>query len=73
MLTNVVPRAERGAIASKARHDEAKRRHDPGTYAGHPLYTWREEKPGQARGRGVKAFDARWYPLRPSGKPIEGI
>jgi predicted lipoprotein with Yx(FWY)xxD motif len=73
LLTNGAPRAEGGAMASKLGTTKRKDGTTQVTYAGHPLYTWREEKPGQARGRGVKAFDARWYPLRPSGKPIEGI
>jgi len=73
LLTNGPPRAEGGAIASKLGTTERKDGTTQVTYAGHPLYTWRGEEPGQARGRGVKAFDARWYPLRPSGKPIEGI
>lgn len=73
VLTNGPPRAEGGAIAAKLGTAERRDGKVQVTYAGHPLYTWSDEKPGQARGRSIKAFDAKWYPLRPSGKPIEGF
>lgn len=73
LLTNGPPEAKGGAIATKLGTTERIDGTTQVTYAGHPLYTWREEKPGEARGRGVEAFEGKWYPLRPSGKPVEGI
>ncbi len=72
LLTNGAPRAKGGAIPSKLGTTERKDGTTQVTYAGHPLYFWHDEIPGQARGWGVKAFNARWYPLRPSGKAVEG-
>jgi predicted lipoprotein with Yx(FWY)xxD motif len=38
------------------------------TYAGHPLYTFVEDKsPGEANGNGVSAFGAEWSALDESG------
>jgi predicted lipoprotein with Yx(FWY)xxD motif len=38
------------------------------TYAGHPLYTFVEDKsPGEANGIGVTAFGGEWNPLNESG------
>lgn len=73
LLTNGAPRAEGGAIPSKLGTAERKDGTIQVTYAGHPLYVWHNEIPGHARGWGVKAFNARWYPLRPSGKAVEGL
>jgi predicted lipoprotein with Yx(FWY)xxD motif len=70
LLTNGAPRAEGDAVAAKLGTTERIDGTTQVTYAGHPLYTWRGEEPGQARGRGVKAFDYRWYALRPSGRPV---
>jgi predicted lipoprotein with Yx(FWY)xxD motif len=39
------------------------------TYAGHPLYTFVEDKkPGEDNGTDSKAFGASWYPLHPNGQ-----
>jgi predicted lipoprotein with Yx(FWY)xxD motif len=38
------------------------------TYAGHPLYTHSGVRQGDTSDNGVKAFGARWYALRVSGK-----
>jgi predicted lipoprotein with Yx(FWY)xxD motif len=72
LLTNDTPRAEGGAIAAKLGTTERKDGATQVTYGGHPLYTWREEPPGQARGRGVEVFEGRWFALRPSGEPVPG-
>jgi len=43
------------------------------TFAGHPLYTFAEDKkPGEAKGNDVKAFGAQWYALEPNGEEPEG-
>ncbi len=73
LLTDGPPRAEGGAIAAKLGTTERRDGTTQVTYDGHPLYTWREEKPGEARGRSVEAFEGKWYPLRPSGEAVEGI
>ena len=39
------------------------------TYAGHPLYTFVEDKkPGEANGNEVTAFGAQWYALKGNGE-----
>jgi predicted lipoprotein with Yx(FWY)xxD motif len=72
LLTDGPPEAKGGAIAAKLGTTERIDGTTQVTYAGHPLYTWPDEKPGQARGRGVEAFEGKWYPLRPNGRPVEG-
>lgn len=38
------------------------------TYAGHPLYTYAEDKsPGDATGNDIDSFGGEWYALTPSG------
>jgi predicted lipoprotein with Yx(FWY)xxD motif len=42
------------------------------TFAGHPLYTFKEdEKPGEANGNDLKAFGDEWYALQPNGEEPE--
>jgi predicted lipoprotein with Yx(FWY)xxD motif len=42
------------------------------TYAGHPLYTYEDDrKRGEAKGNGLKEFGAEWYALEPSGAKAE--
>jgi predicted lipoprotein with Yx(FWY)xxD motif len=72
LLTDGSPRAERGAIAAKLGTTARKDGTTQVTYAGHPLYVWSRGVPGDLRGWGVNIYDARWFPLRPSGKPVEG-
>jgi predicted lipoprotein with Yx(FWY)xxD motif len=39
------------------------------TFAGHPLYTFAEDKkPGEANGNDLKAFGGQWYALMPNGE-----
>jgi predicted lipoprotein with Yx(FWY)xxD motif len=43
------------------------------TYAGHPLYTFIEDKaPGEANGNGSEAFGGEWWALDGSGSAVEG-
>jgi predicted lipoprotein with Yx(FWY)xxD motif len=70
LLTKGTPQAEGGAMAAKLGTTQRKDGTTQVTYAGHPLYIWREEPPGEARGRGVDVFEGRWFALRPSGKPV---
>lgn len=37
------------------------------TYAGHPLYYFVTDKPGDANGQGVNGFGGLWWVLTPSG------
>jgi len=71
LLTGASPRAERGAIAAKLGTTERKDGTTQVTYAGHPLYVWSHEEPGELKGWGVNIFNAKWYPLRPSGKAVK--
>jgi predicted lipoprotein with Yx(FWY)xxD motif len=42
------------------------------TYAGHPLYGFREDaKPGETNGEGLKDVGAEWDVLSPAGEQIE--
>jgi predicted lipoprotein with Yx(FWY)xxD motif len=42
------------------------------TYAGHPLYTYVEDrKPGDSKGNDFSSFGAQWYALEPSGEEPE--
>jgi predicted lipoprotein with Yx(FWY)xxD motif len=39
------------------------------TYAGHPLYTYADDKePGEANGQNIDSFGGEWYTLQPSGE-----
>ncbi|MFI6286036.1 hypothetical protein ACIBCM_14965 [Streptomyces sp. NPDC051018] len=43
------------------------------TYNGHPLYYYADdEKPGDTKGEGSRAFGAAWYIVGPDGNRIEG-
>lgn len=63
------PEAGEGAMASKLGTTERKDGTLQVTYAGHPLYTFVEDKkPGEANGNDSSAFGAQWYALLPSGE-----
>jgi predicted lipoprotein with Yx(FWY)xxD motif len=43
------------------------------TYAGHPLYTYADDKEaGEANGQGIDSFGGAWYALQPSGEEAGG-
>jgi predicted lipoprotein with Yx(FWY)xxD motif len=43
------------------------------TYAGHPMYTFVEDKtPGEGNGNDTSAFGSQWYALTPSGEEAGG-
>jgi predicted lipoprotein with Yx(FWY)xxD motif len=68
-LTEGEPTAGNGASASKLGTTERKDGTTQVTYAGHPLYTFVEDKnPGEANGNDVKAFGASWYALKGNGE-----
>lgn len=69
MLTEGKPQTGEGAMASKLGTVERNDGTVQVTYAGHPLYTFVEDKsPGEANGNDVSAFGAQWYALRSSGE-----
>lgn len=73
LLTEGKPQAGEGAMASKLGMVERTDGTVQVTYAGHPLYTFVEDKkPGEANGNDVSAFGAQWYALLPSGEEAEG-
>jgi predicted lipoprotein with Yx(FWY)xxD motif len=69
MLTEGEPTVGNGAMASKLGTTERKDGTMQVTYAGHPLYTFVEDKkPGEANGNDVSAFGGQWYALKGSGE-----
>lgn len=69
LLTEGKPQAGEGAVASKLGVTMRKDGTEQVTYAGHPLYTFVEDKkPGEANGNDTSAFGAQWYALFPSGE-----
>lgn len=69
MLTEGEPTVGNGATASKLGTTERKDGTMQVTYAGHPLYTFVEDKkPGEANGNDVSAFGAQWYALKGNGE-----
>jgi predicted lipoprotein with Yx(FWY)xxD motif len=73
MLSEGEPTVGNGAMASKLGTTERKDGTTQVTYAGHPLYTFVEDKkPGEANGNDVSAFGAQWYALKGSGEEAGG-
>jgi predicted lipoprotein with Yx(FWY)xxD motif len=69
LLTEGKPTVGNGASASHLGTTERKDGTVQVTYAGHPLYTFVEDKkPGEAKGNDVSAFGAQWYALKGSGE-----
>jgi predicted lipoprotein with Yx(FWY)xxD motif len=73
MMTEGEPTVGNGAMTSKLGTTERKDGTMQVTYAGHPLYTFVEDKkPGEANGNDVSAFGAQWYALKGSGEEAGG-
>ena len=73
MLTEGEPTVGNGASSSKLGTTERKDGTMQVTYAGHPLYTFVEDKqPGEANGNDVSAFGASWYALKGNGEEAGG-
>lgn len=73
MLTEGEPSVGNGASASKLGTTERKDGTMQVTYAGHPLYTFVEDKkPGEANGNDVSAFGGQWYALKGNGEEAGG-
>ncbi|MBK5219665.1 MAG: hypothetical protein JJE35_07755 [Thermoleophilia bacterium] len=72
LLTEGEPHPSNGADAAKLGTTTRKDGSEQVTYAGHPLYTFVEDKgPGEANGNDVTAFGAQWYALTPGGAEPE--
>jgi predicted lipoprotein with Yx(FWY)xxD motif len=68
LTTEGEARASNGAMASKLGTAARKDGTTQVTYAGHPLYTYAEDKkPGDSKGNDIDSFGAQWYALQPSG------
>jgi predicted lipoprotein with Yx(FWY)xxD motif len=69
MLTEGKPTVGKGAMASKLGTTERKDGTTQVTYAGHPLYTFVEDKkPGEANGNDISTFGGQWYALKGNGE-----
>jgi predicted lipoprotein with Yx(FWY)xxD motif len=67
------PTAGEGAMASQLGTTKRKDGTMQVTYAGHPLYTFVEDKqPGEATGNGSTAFGGAWLALDEAGEGVEG-
>ncbi|HEY4778010.1 MAG TPA: hypothetical protein VIH47_00255 [Solirubrobacterales bacterium] len=63
------PQVGEGAMSSKLGTTKRKDGSTQVTYAGHPLYTFVEDKkPGEANGNDSSAFGAQWYALHANGE-----
>jgi predicted lipoprotein with Yx(FWY)xxD motif len=72
VTTEAAPKTGEGAMSSKLGTTKRKDGTVQVTYAGHPLYTFVEDKkPGEANGNDVSAFGAQWYALQGSGEEAE--
>jgi predicted lipoprotein with Yx(FWY)xxD motif len=72
LMSEGEPEVGEGAMAAKLGTTKRKDGTLQVTYAGHPLYTFVEDKrPGEANGNDVSAFGAEWYALEPSGEEPE--
>jgi predicted lipoprotein with Yx(FWY)xxD motif len=68
LVTEGEAQTSNGAMASKLGTTQRKDGTTQVTYAGHPLYTYVEDKqPGDSRGNDFSSFGAQWYALAPSG------
>jgi predicted lipoprotein with Yx(FWY)xxD motif len=69
VLTEGEPSVGNGASSSKLGTTERKDGTMQVTYAGHPIYTFVEDKkPGEANGNDTSAFGAQWYALKGNGE-----
>jgi predicted lipoprotein with Yx(FWY)xxD motif len=69
VTTEGAPSSGEGAMSAKLGTTERKDGTTQVTYAGHPLYTFVEDKkPGEANGNDVSAFGAQWYALKGNGE-----
>jgi predicted lipoprotein with Yx(FWY)xxD motif len=70
LMTTGKPRAGKG-VQAKLLGTTRRSNGTQVTYAGHPLYTYAEDKkPGQTNGQGSTNFGAAWWVLAPNGHQI---
>lgn len=70
-LTEGKPRAE-GVPPSKVGTTKRKEGTVQLTYAGHPLYTYADDRSSEVNGNGVHAFGGNWHAIRPNGEKPAG-
>lgn len=69
VLSEGAPSAGEGATASMLGTTKRKDGTMQVTYAGHPVYTFAEDKqPGEANGNDITAFGGEWYALKGNGE-----
>jgi predicted lipoprotein with Yx(FWY)xxD motif len=72
VTTSGKPAAANGADATKLGTSSRSDGKTQVTYGGHPLYYYAEDqKPGDMKGQGSKAFGADWYVVGPGGAKVE--
>jgi predicted lipoprotein with Yx(FWY)xxD motif len=73
VTTKGAPTAGEGAMSSQLGTTKRKDGTLQVTYAGHPLYTFVEDKsPGEANGNETELFGGRWSVLDEAGSAVEG-
>jgi len=73
VTTKGAPTAGGGAMSSQLGTTKRKDGTQQVTYAGHPIYTFIEDKsPGEANGNELDEFGGIWSVLDESGSPVEG-
>lgn len=73
VTTSGAPKAGEGAMSSQLGTTKRKDGTLQVTYAGHPLYTFIEDKsPGEATGNGSEAFGGKWSAMDEAGSAVEG-
>jgi predicted lipoprotein with Yx(FWY)xxD motif len=73
VTTTGAPTAGEGAMSSQLGTTKRKDGSLQVTYAGHPLYTFIEDKsPGEANGNGSEAFGGLWSAVNEAGSMAEG-
>jgi predicted lipoprotein with Yx(FWY)xxD motif len=71
VVTDGSPRAGRGAQAAKLGTTQRRDGTMQVTYAGHPLYYYEGDSPGEVRCNDVEEFGGLWLVLDPSGKTVQ--
>ncbi len=73
VMTEGKPQSGEGAMASKLGTTMRKDGTEQVTYAGHPIYTYEEDKkPGDTKGNDLNIFGGQWYAVFPSGEEAGG-
>lgn len=70
VLTKGKPRAGKGAKAALLGTTERRNGKLQVTYAGHPLYYYKDDSPGNILCQNVDEFGGLWLVVKPNGKPV---